>query len=286
MKNSKNLKEFFANTKASFKGKCGSAFLATLISVLPFAIILISAAWLSQYVHALFGIIAVIALVLFGNMQVGHIRYMRALATSEEKPSYKLLFSGFGGKYALSYLFLGVVLAFIYIFATILFIVPLFLAIGAFSMVFYFVEHHNYDNFLDALSVSEKRMRRQKANMFAYKAIFYIVYFFLFALFAVGLVYIAKIEITYLMVIAMVVLHIAFVALFVYITELLSMCNYNFFEEVLEYHERKSRAKAQAVPEIKEEEPKAEDVKLEKVEADNKAEEEPKAKKTSKKEEK
>ena len=84
------------------------------------------------------------------------------------------------------------------------------------------------------------------------------------------------------MVILIAVLHILFVIGFAYITELMSMCSYNFFMEVLEYHERKTRAKDVVVPEITETETTTENVKLEKVEVEEEKKEE-KSKKTTKK---
>ncbi len=267
MNNSKNLKEFFANTKARFRGKLGTAFLATLISVFPFAVILIGAAWLSAVVHGLFAVVAIVALVIFGNMQVGHIRFMRELSSSDSRPNYGLLFSGFTGKNMLMYLFLGIVLFVIYLFSTILFVVPVFFAIGAFSMVFYFVEHHDYDNFLDALSTSEKRMRRQKGNMFAYKGIFYIVYLLAFVVLAIALVFISRIEATMVMVLLNIITCVLFYVLFSLVTAIYSMCNHNFFAEVLDYAERRAARKAATNIVAPRTDVKPEEEKLEKVQA-------------------
>ncbi len=236
--NSKNVLDFFANTKERFHGKRG-IYLATLISVLPFMALIFAAAWLSQLVHGLFAIILVVAVVFVGNMQVGHIRYVREVAEGKN-PSLKILFSGFG-KNMLFYLYLGIVMFIIYVISTVLFIIPLFYAIGAFSMVFYFAEHHNYDNFLDALSTTQKRMRKQKANMFAYKVMFYIFYVLATALFFIALVMLLRIDSAVTRVLLIIVLHVLYYLLFSYITSLFSMCNFNFFIEVLDYHERKSK---------------------------------------------
>ena len=199
-------------------------------------------------------------------MQVGHIRYMRELATSTNKPSFKLLFSGFTGKNILMYMFLGIVLLVIYLFSAVFFVVPLVFAIGAFSMVFYFVEHHDYDNFLDALSTSQKRMRKQHGNMFAYKGIFYIAYLLLLLLFASALVLIARIEATVVMTLLTILACVLFYVVISLVIALSSMCNHNFFAEVLDYAERRANRKAT----IAVQETKAEDVKLEKVETEPK----------------
>ncbi|MBE5735493.1 MAG: hypothetical protein E7361_03515 [Clostridiales bacterium] len=269
MNNSKNLKEFFANTKKRYSGKFGPAFFATIISLLPFAIIFALSAWLAVKVNTLFAIIALVAIVIFGNMQIGHIRFMRELAVSDTRPKYSLLFSGFTGKNMLMYMFLGVVIFVIYLFSAIFLIVPLFFAIGAFSMVFHFVEHHNYDNFLDALSTSEKRMRRQKGNMFAYKALFYIAYFVIAVLLAIAVVYIGRIEATLvatlLTCLVIVLLFIAFSAVFT----IFSMCNHNFFAEVLDYAERRARRTSMVVETTVQ--PKADEAKLEKVQSQPKS---------------
>ncbi len=265
MNNSKNLNQFFANTKKRYQGKYGSAFVATLITMLPFAIIFGISAWLAIKVNTLFSIGALLAVIIFGSMQTGHIRYMRELATSDSKPKLSLLFSGFVGKNVLLYMFLGVVLFIIYLFSAIFLIVPLFFAIGAFSMVFYFVEHHEYDNFLDALSTSEKRMRRQKGNMFAYKGIFYLVYFIMLVVVTIALVFIAKIEATVVATLLTCLVLVVFYVAFCAIQAFGSMCNHNFFAEVLDYHERKAKRNT-VVVEAKPQ-PKAEETKLEKVQA-------------------
>ncbi len=247
MKNSsKNLKEFYANTDERFKGKFGYAFLATMITILPFAIILFGAAWLSRSCHWLFGCLAVIALVLVGCMQVGHIKFLRKL-TEEENPSLKILFSGFTKKYFLMNLFLGIVMFFIYLISTILFVAPLIWAIGAFSMTFYFAVHHKYDNFLDALSTCYKRMKGHRANMFVYKFICYIIYFVLFVVFAIGIVFGLRFANPAVSILLLVLFHIVFFVLFSLITTWFSLCNYNFFIEVIDYNERKSKKAKQEI---------------------------------------
>ncbi len=278
MNKSKSLIEFFANTKARFKGKFGQAFLATLISVLPFAVIIFAAAWLTQLVHGLFGIILVIAIVLFGNMQVGHIRFIRKLTEGEEKPSLKILFSGFVGKNIIMYAFLGIIVFLIYIFSGILLFVPLLFAIGSYSMVFYFVEHHNYDHYLDALSTSAKKMKRHRVNMYAYKLWFYLAYVLALALFLFVLLCLSQIEVLSVSIILMIVWHILFYVLFSYITTIYGFCNFNYFVEVLDYHERK---KATATPEVNTTEEK-EEKKLEKVSAEEVKEEKIQEKKPAK----
>ena len=263
MKSNKSLKAFFSNTSARFKGKVGIAFMATLISVFPFVAILFGAAWLSQLVHGLFAVLSVFALVCVGCAEVGHIRFIRMLA-NDEHPSLAVLFSGFREKNTLFYLFLGVVLFVIYLISGILLLVPLFFAIAAFSMVFYFVEHHKYDNILDALSVTSKRMMKHRWSMYTYKLVFYILYTLLFIAYVVALVFLLSIESLAVCVGAIVILHIIFFVVFSYITTLFSFSNYNFFMEELEYHERTS--KKAVMPEVPvQEEEKKQEVTLEKV---------------------
>ena len=261
MKNSsKNLKEFYANTNERFKGKFGYSFLATMITLLPFAIILFGAAWLSSSCHWLFGCLAAIALVLVGCMQVGHIKFTRKLA-EDENPSLKVLFSGFTKKYFLMNLFLGIVMFFIYLISTILFVAPLFWAIGAFSMTFYFAVHHKYDNFLDALSTCYKRMKGNRANMMVYKMICYFIYIALGIVFALGIIFALSLTNAALSICLLVLFHIVFFVLFSLITTWFGLCNYNFFVEVIDYNERKSRkAKPELVAEAKD------DKQLDKVE--------------------
>ena len=237
MKRSKNVLGFYSNTKERFKGLFGKAFVATMITVFPFIAVLFAAGWLTQLISGMFSVVAFLALVGYACAQVGHIRYIRELA-SGQKPSYKVLFSGFAEIKTPMYLFLGIVLFIIYLIAGLLLIVPLFFAIGAFSMVFYFVEHHQYETILDALSTTEKRMRRQKGNMFAYKFMFYIVYAVLIIVFLIGVFALSQIAVPVVSIISIVALHILFFVLFSIVTTYYSFCNYNFFMEVLEYHER------------------------------------------------
>jgi len=269
-------KEFFANTKARFKGKLGQAFLATLISVLPFAAIIFAAAWLTQLVHGLFGIILILAIVLFGNMQVGHIKFIRKLNEGDEAPSIKLLFSGFTGKNMIMYTFLGIIVFLIYLFSGILLFVPLLFAIGSYSMVFYFVEHHDYDHYLDALSTSAKQMKRHRVNMYAYKLWFYLAYILSLALFLFLLLCVDQIATVSVSIMLMVVLHVLLYLLFSFITTIYSLCNFNYFIEVLDYNDRK---RAKAMPEVKETVKKEEE--LVKVSAEEQKVEKPAVKKAA-----
>ncbi|MBQ4558212.1 MAG: hypothetical protein IJA61_02405 [Clostridia bacterium] len=264
MNTSKNLIEFFANTRAKFKGKFGYAFLGTLISVLPFAAILAAAAWLSTLVSWLFATILVFALALVGIMQVGHIRFIRELAESDNAPSLKVLFSGFKKETVLNYLFLGAVMTVIYLFSAALFVIPLLVVVALYSMVFYFVEHHKYDNYLEALRMTRIRMRRQKSHMYAYKSIFFLAYFVLIVLFVVPFIFSLRIENMAVQVLLIVLEHGLLYLGFSFITTFYSFANNNFFAEVLDYHEKKAIKTAK--PEIEEKKEEVAEEKIEKVE--------------------
>ena len=121
---------------------------------------------------------------------------------------------------------------------------------------------------MDALKTTRKRMYHQKSTMLAYKAVFLAGEVILAVAFALLLMLALQIKNVVLAVVVIVLLHIAFYFLFSYVITHLSLCNQNFFAEVLDYTER--RARKVVKPELQEKKDEVKEEKIEKVSATRK----------------
>ena len=162
---SKNSLELIENTGKSLKGKFGKAFLGTLILIAP-----IMACIFSVYLIPL-------AILLFGVLQTGYIRFIRDLI-DDKQPSYKLILSEFTNP-GLEIL-LGTLLICMFVLGGVVLIFPAIILIGIYSMSFYFAEKKKLTTPFDAMKQSRLHMKGNVTNMYSFKALYWVAYVILF----------------------------------------------------------------------------------------------------------
>jgi len=246
---SKNGFDLIKATFAKLKGKFGKAFLATLIMIAP----------LMLCCFTVYGIAA--AVILFAVFQVGYIRYMRALL-NDENPSMYLIFSEF--KEPWLEIFLGILLVSMYAVGYVLLIVPGIILVGLFSMSIFFAEYKKSKTPLEAMKYSIKYMKGNYSNMFAFKVLYWAVYFVILGLTAVGLVFVVKLWANYKVwsILLMIGLYILVTLAWSVVTMYYHVSSELFFRELLlysDYRESKKSTKKVAIieenTEVKEEKP-------------------------------
>lgn len=220
---SKNSLDLIETTGKKLKGKLGKAFLATLILVAP-----IMACIFSFYLIP-------VAVLLFGVLQTGYIRYIRDLI-DDKQPSLKIIFSEFSNPGV--EILLGTILICMFALGTILVILPAIILIALYSMSFYFAENKKSNSPLDAMKHSRVHMRGNYTNMFSFKVLYWLVYVLLIVFGLAGVIISFKLWANY-KVLSIVV----FAVDFIFTTLLWSLTStyYNtscelFFRELLVYN--------------------------------------------------
>lgn len=158
---SKNSLDLIESAGKSLKGKFGKAFLATLILVAP-----IMACIFSVYLIP-------VAMLLYGVVQTGYIRYMRDLLDNKQ-PSLKSIFGEFTNP-GLEIL-LGVLLVSMFLVGGLLLIFPGLVLVGFYSMSLYFAENKKSETPFEAMKTCRKHMRVNVTNMFSFKVLFWLAY--------------------------------------------------------------------------------------------------------------
>lgn len=158
---SRNSLDLIETAGKSLKGKFGKAFLATLILVAP-----IMACIFSVYLIP-------VAVLLYGVLQTGYIRYMRALLDGQQT-SYKMIFSEFTNP-GLEIL-LGTMMVCMFVLGGVLVVIPGIVLVGFYSMALYFAEKNKSVTPIEALKQSRQHMRKNITNLFAYKVLYWLGY--------------------------------------------------------------------------------------------------------------
>lgn len=221
---SKNSFDLISLSFEKLKGKFGKGFLATLIVVAPLML-------------CCFGVVLIpLAVLLWGVLQTGYIRYMRALI-KDEKPSYKLLFSEF--KNPGVELLLGTILICSFILGGVLFIAPGIILVSLYSMSLFFAEAKKSATPFEAMRDTRKAMKGNYTNMLSFKVLFWLVYALLIIFGLTGIVVSFKAWADYklISIIVFVVVYIITTLGWSVVTTYYQVTSELFFQELLVYSE-------------------------------------------------
>ena len=180
---SKNCFDMLKISKERFQDKWVRGLLATLIFLAPLVLTLVIPVIIGLIIgnvetySIIQGVFAVVGMFLFGPLCVGYAKYYRELQAGNQ-PSIKLVFDSenFRSKSLFLHIAVGLIVSFTYLMGTVLFIVPAFIMIAYFSMVFFFMSSHKYQGIGEAMKTCGKCMKGNTAGMFAYKSLFYFMY--------------------------------------------------------------------------------------------------------------
>lgn len=263
---SKNCFDMLKISKERFQDKWVRGLLATLVFMAPLAFTLIIPAIIGLIIgdvevySIIQSVFAVIGMFLFGPLCVGYAKYYRELQDGNQ-PSIKVVFDAenFRSKSLFLHIAVGLILSFTYLMGTVLFIVPAFILIAYFSMVFFFMSSHKYQGISEAMKTCGNHMRKNTAGMFAYKSIFYLMYVIILIGAVLGGIGLVSYHATNP--IAAVLLAVALLIVVYLLMSLVVMfnqaCNTVYFGEILDYVEKKRasrKAKEEVVAEEKTEE--------------------------------
>ncbi len=232
-----------------------------------------------------------IGAMLFGPLQYGYIRFYNKL-TKEGNANIFSIYDFWNMENFIMVLFGGLLQAVCYIICAAIVIVPLIVLdsttwaivaacvsfvimmvlIAFFSMVYFFIEHHHYQSFGEAMRTCYVRMRRNRMSMMSYKVLFYVFFLFIIAITALLGFRISKLFGTEKEVWGVVFACIGIAFLFVVSVFMLTWyhsTNHLYFEQILDYNEKKMarlKAKEMAGKEAEVVETKVEEEKAEEVE--------------------
>lgn len=247
---SKNSFDMMRKSTKTFKGKWCRAFQASLIFLAPFFIAMLAPVLMIFFgaSDTLIGAFMFIGIFIgagfYGLMQVGYIKYFQALKKGEQGKPFSV-FDSFKEKSSYMYFLIGVILCVGYLFGMILLIIPAFYFTAFYSMTLYFASRHEYENVGKAFVKCSSRMKGNKTAMFAYKFVFYGLHLINTSIF-IGIGYILKDFYEINPILATCFMLLVLVAHFT-VTSLIAMFyqanNTIFFEEIIDYNERKKRIK-------------------------------------------
>ncbi len=252
-KTSKHIGDLFMIAGRKFKENFWNAMSGVIVFLSPFFVVVALQILLYRHLGAISTAFGWLFIVAFANvMVVGLIAFFNELFDGKN-PSPLRVFSGFASPSFSLILFLGISMFVLYIVGTVLLIVPAFLLVANFSMVFFFVEKYEYMDVAQALSTCRKQMIGNRASMVIYKLLYYIVYallIFVVLLFA-NHVIIPLVSATTVWSILLVVLSVVVILLlFALLTAHFHITNHVYFEEVLAYNVKKVK-KAVKTEEVK-----------------------------------
>ena len=250
---SKNGMDLIKISAEKLKGKFGKAFVGTLVAFAP---LLILAVVVPYYIGF------ALSVLLFGVVQTGYIRFMRALMNGEN-PSLKEIYSEV--KTGWLETFLGTVMIVMFLLGGVLFIVPGVILYGYFGMGLFVAEKEKCASLGVALKSTKEKMDKNIMSMYAYKLFFWIFYIILIAgvlLGYIGVLALAETNVVLAVLVGIVGLLVV-VVLYSILNAYYHAANETFFQEVLYYEDKKktTRKKVNVVEEVKPEvvEPKAEE---------------------------
>lgn len=190
-----------------------------------------------------------IFMILAGPLQVGYIKYFNAVL-DRKQPRISLVYSQlrFSG-FTIRTIYISTLLFMMYVIGGILFMIPACFAISFFSMTLFFLEKFEYTRLSVAMKESAKKMVSNRLAMFAYKLIFYFIYFMLFIVGGLCLLLVNTLAMENLAISWVVAMCATVIFIFMYtlITVYFHSCNQIFFEDVLSRDEKKRASKVKSM---------------------------------------
>lgn len=190
-----------------------------------------------------------IALMLFvvfvAPLQMGYIKYFNNVLDGKQ-PKISEVFSYIKFSFmTLRAIYISGILMIMYIIGGVLWLVPAGFAISAFSMVLFFLQKYEYPKLRTAMWDCATKMMGNRLAMFAYKLVFYIVYFMLFAVagLCLALIYNLFLESFVVSWIVSMCSAIVFIFMYTFVTVYFHSSNQIFFEDVLSRDEKKRARK-------------------------------------------
>lgn len=189
-----------------------------------------------------------VALMLFvvfvAPLQMGYIKYFNNVLAGNQPRVFEVFSYIKFSFMTLRAIYISGLLMVMYILGGVLWLVPAGFAISAFSMVLFFLQKYEYPKLRTAMWECAKKMMGNRLAMFAYKLIFYIVYFMLFAVagLCLALIYNLFLESFVVSWIVAMCSAIVFIFMYTFVTVYFHSSNQIFFEDVLSRDEKK-RAK-------------------------------------------
>jgi len=242
-KESRNGLELIKYASIRLRGNFSALFLGTLAMVTPLVLVILVPFIMSMITEI--GWILSIGIVLFailvGPLQIGYMRYFDETIAGKQ-PKISRVYSQLKFEVqTLRVIYISVILFAMYIVGGILWIVPAGFAISFYSMSLFFLEKNKYTRMTVAMKDCAQSMIGNRLAMFAYKLIFYLVYFLAFVVGALCLALVVLLAIDSLLVSWIVAVCSAIIFIFIYtmITVYYHSCNQIFFEDVLIRKEKK-----------------------------------------------
>lgn len=190
-----------------------------------------------------------VALMLFvvfvAPLQMGYIKYFNDVLDGKQ-PKISEVFSYIRFSFmTLRAIYISGILMVMYILGGVLWLVPAGFAISAFSMVLFFLQKYEYPKLRTAMWDCATKMMGNRLAMFAYKLIFYIVYFMLFAIagLCLALIYNLFLESFVVSWIVAMCSAIVFIFMYTFVTVYFHSSNQIFFEDVISRDEKKRARK-------------------------------------------
>lgn len=223
---SKNSIELISMSSKKLKGKYGKGFLATLVFLLP-----IMACMFSFYAIP-------VAVLFWGVLQTGYIRYMRDLI-DDKNPSIKMIFSEFSNPFL--EIFLGVILLCMFVLGGVLLIVPGVILVALYSMSLFFAERNKSTLPWEAMKQCRKGMKDNYTNMLSFKVLYWLVYVIILVLSATGVAITFKLWADYkaLAIVCFLIDFIFTTCVWAVVTTYYQVSCELFFRELLVYGERR-----------------------------------------------
>lgn len=264
---SKNVYDMmFRSTRERNGNTFWTACAGMLITLLPYFALTLLGVLLRDKVEWLWIVCVCVGAMLLGPLQYGYIRFYNKL-TREGNANIFMIYDFWHMENFIMVLFGGLLEAVVLIVLSAVIIIPvvvlnntlgaiiagvvsaciLIVLVAFFSMVFFFIDHHKYESFVEALKVCFVRMRRNRMSMMSYKVLYY-VFFLLIAIvtaiatYKISGMFGTEAEI-YGLILAVIGLGLLF-AVTAYMMTWYHAQNHLYFEQILDYHEKKSGKKA------------------------------------------
>ena len=267
------------NFSALFMGAFAMVTPLVLFLLIPVIISMLTGiSWIISIGVALFALFV-------GPLQMGYIKYFDEVIDGKQPTIFRVYSQIRFDVVTLRTIYIAILLLIMYIIGGVLWIVPAGFAISFYSMSLFFFEKFNHERLTKAMHMCATHMIGNRLAMFAYKLIFYLVYFMLFIVggLCLALIYILAVDSMIVSYIVAVCSAIIFIFLYTMITVYYHSCNQIFFEDVLMAAEKKKSKKVTVKAEEKTvEDKKVESVVVEKSEKEESAKTEKKNKITKK----
>ena len=260
---SKNVYDMmFRSTRERNGNTFWTACAGMLITLLPYFALTLLGVLLRDKVEWLWIVCVCVGAMLLGPLQYGYIRFYNKL-TREGNANIFMIYDFWHMENFIMVLFGGLLESVVLIVLSAVIIIPvvvlnntlgaiiagvvsaciLIVLVAFFSMVFFFIDHHKYESFVEALKVCFVRMRRNRMSMMSYKVLYY-VFFLLIAIvtaiatYKISGMFGTEAEI-YGLILAVIGLGLLF-AVTAYMMTWYHAQNHLYFEQILDYHEKKS----------------------------------------------